>query len=167
MLCIDNERWDSLQGSCGLKLGHQMLKDVLAGQYEQLAELGHQICHQGTVGEIAYAVVPHLAEFARDMLPKEEGLYAINLVGYVQQSRLHYPHSAAVIPADLRDNYFKANQLTTGLIAEMLSSYEHDKIWFLKLLSSLSALKGFSDVSTLLDALDESVSCPSCGETGF
>lgn len=57
----------------GSDLARELLERIVAGEVEPFEKLGHQTCHQGSVGEVAYAAVPHLVAVARTAPDTEPG----------------------------------------------------------------------------------------------
>src|SRR5262245_10199878 len=66
MRALDSSRWETLRASGGGSgtVARRVLTEIHAGTGSDWPELYHQACHQLTVGEVTYAVVPHAIHLA-------------------------------------------------------------------------------------------------------
>jgi hypothetical protein len=87
----------------------RILREIRSGQGVDWAELHEQCCHQMTVGEVAYAVVPHAVDIA-GRIPLRERLWPLAIAGEVAACCAAFPSQTPAIPEDLSDAY-KASAL--------------------------------------------------------
>lgn len=87
MLALGAGRWSELRASPGGngELARNLIREIRAGKYTDYAELYQQACHQFSVGEVAFAVVPHVIEIAAGA-PLRERLWPLIIAGTVAAS---------------------------------------------------------------------------------
>lgn len=88
MISLDDNRWEGLKG--GYKLPYDprpALRQLEAGGDRESSweELWNELHHQGDVGEVSYAAVPHLVRIATQSSLVDWNLYA--LVGTIEIER--------------------------------------------------------------------------------
>lgn len=165
MLDLDSPLWASIPASCGMSndLTVELLRQVRAGDDSAYAELYHQVCHQFSVGAVAYLVVPHLVDIACNR-PLNRRVWPLTIVGTVAAARSTYSRSAAVLREEWSDEYLKANDVALRLTAEALAQ----KCWVpaesRELLAALAALHGHNHLAMHLFLSGTELSCPECGE---
>jgi hypothetical protein len=71
MLDLDSPAWGNLRASGGGRGARTaaLLQRFRDGDDSELDELYHQVCHQNSVGEVAYPAVPHLVAMAANAPP--------------------------------------------------------------------------------------------------
>ncbi len=167
MLDLNSPRWKQLKASPGGdgELAVALLRKVLNGDHSAYDELYQQVCHQFSVGEVAYAVVPHLVDMAFSA-PSELKISALNIVGAVAASRIAYRNSSARIPEDLEPEYIQANCKALEITAEALKKGRWKAQQSLELIATLTALHEHADLALHLFLSGDSseMHCPNCGE---
>ena len=166
MLALESDRWSQLNASSGIGNGNfaaELLRQIRAGQTEPYDELGHQICHQMSVGEVAYAVVPHLVDLATNAAPANR-LKPLSLVGYVIASRACLLSQAPEIPEGLLADYEAAVTHALPLALESLRKTSWSPYDANHLIATVSALHGRADVAMQLFLSSPDLTCPECGE---
>jgi len=145
-------------------LAVELIRQLHSGDESVYPELYHQACHQFTVGEVAYAVVPHLIDIAKKA-PVAQQLWPLCIAGTVAASRMAYAASSATIPHDLQDDYNVANEGALLLVTGTLSHTIWEEGQSLELTATLAAFHGHYNVAILLYLSGGSdLSCPDCGE---
>ncbi len=168
MLALDSPRWATLRGSSGLTsaLAHRLLREIWDGTGSDWAELYHQVCHQVSVGEVAYAVVPHLIEIAA-RLPIRERLWPLDIAGIVAACCAAFPSRTPPIPEDLRADYEAAARPALLMATAALNEKGWGRGEVVELLGVVAAFQGHCDLAIhlLLNADGHGdLNCPSCGE---
>lgn len=167
MIDLDSPRWQSLRGSCGLSHARDYLRRFLSGETEALDELLHQVCHQFTVVEVAYAVIPHLIDFCRRCnRDKELTIGILSLVGFVEAGRRSDPRSHE-IPSDLAEPYSEAIASALDILGQTLIRGDLTQRESLELIGTFSALAGHQDLATVLLTTGTNcvIECQVCGES--
>lgn len=134
---VSAEIWASPGGDGELAL--RLLEQAQGGDAAAFDELMHQVCHQMTVGEVAYAVVPHLVELARHPALSDR-VRALTIVGWVVASA--QLSRAPTVPADLEPAYRQSQQPALVLTLRALEDSSLDRTVVLDLLGVAAALKG-------------------------
>lgn len=165
MLSLESKRWTELKASPGGdgNLALRLLKQARGGDAAAFDELLHQVCHQMTVGEVAYAIVPHLVELARHSVLSDR-VHALTIVGWVVAAA--QLNMAPAVPADLDSDYRESQQPALILTLRALEDSSHDRNVVLDLLGVAAALKGNPHLAIhlLLHDGNGDLSCPGCGE---
>jgi hypothetical protein len=167
MLALDSPRWRTLKSSPGFngESSARLIRELRDGNKE-FAELYHQACHQFGVGEVAYAIAPHLIDIAAGLPPRQR-MWPLVITGTVAAVRAGWPRTTPPVPEDLRADYDRANVQALRMATEAL----RDRLQWspgevLELLAVVAGLHGSTDLAMhlfLLGGTDE-LSCPSCGE---
>jgi hypothetical protein len=168
MLDLDSERWKQLKSSTGGDgtIAARLLASFKAGDLSALEELQHQACHQLSVGDVAYAIAPHLVALAREAACKER-VQASVIVGWVAAATAAYPSEAPPLPEDLRKDYEESLRMALTLALGALQSESLRPGQVTDLLGVVAALSGRSNVALHLllhGGSDGELSCPECGE---
>lgn len=166
MLDLNSSRWRMLQSSVGGDSDYAA--DLLRKAYDDDVlddELHHQLCHQHSVGEVAFAAMPHLVEIARLATNTEKRMESLALVGNIVASRAAYKQDCPLIPDDLSHDYEialdDARRLTADILGQSVLSAEESHF----LLATLAALHGRHEIALLMmDTLPDQISCPMCGD---
>lgn len=156
-----------LKASCGGKgeLTVELLKQAKGGDLAAYDELNHQLCHQFSVGEVAYAAVPHLVELAR-IAEADVKVKPLAIVGAIAASRLVHKKTAPPLTDEWRDDYEKANEAALWLTAVALRERSSDPAESYELIATLAALQGHGDLAMFLFlGPHDDLSCPECGES--
>jgi hypothetical protein len=166
MLPLNSSRWDELAASSGGsgRMAADLIGQVRAGDQSAYAELSEQLCHQFSVGEVAYAAVPHLVDLAASLGPYER-LNPLRIVGAVVAARATYARSAPPIAPDLLDPYTAALSTCFDLtLASLRESWSPGEL--LELIAVLASLKGANELAMHIFGCGGSadLSCPQCGE---
>ena len=147
-------------------VAHRLLREIRAGTGFDWAELYHQVCHQLSVGEVAYAVVPHVVEVA-GRLPSRKRLWPLVIAGTVAACRAAFPSQTPRVPEDLRADYEAsarpALQMGTAALAE--PGWRRGEV--VELLGVVAAFQGHCDLAIHLflhGGSDYDLHCPECGE---
>jgi hypothetical protein len=163
MLPLDSPRWATLR-SCGGTgaLAARLLRDGPAADF---GELLHQACHQFTVDEVAYAVVPHAVALA-GMLPPAERVEPLVIAGAVAACRAAHPDQSPPVPDDLRADFERALADALPLAADALGRCGWEAQQGLELLAAVAALQGRGELALhlFLCGSGGELGCPSCGE---
>lgn len=168
MLELDSPRWATLRSSPGptAELARRLLREIRAGTGANWPELYHQACHQFTVGEAAYAIVPHAVEIAGS-LPVRERLWPLSIAGTVAACGAAFPSETPPVPADLRADYEAAAQPALRMAAAALSETGWRRGEVTQLLAVVAAFQGHCDLAMHLflhGGSDDDLICPECGE---
>jgi hypothetical protein len=168
MLDLDSPRWAEIPASCGVNsaLTVKLLRQVRAGDDSAYGELYHQVCHQFTVGVVAYVAVPHLVEIAGNADLKRR-VWPLSIVGTVQAARLAYSRSAPPLEEAWRGEYLAANEEARRLTADALKAVDWDPSDSQELIATLAALHGHIHLALhlFLQGGVNELSCPVCGES--
>lgn len=168
MLALESPRWAHLKTAGGGADGRtcaSLIGQVRAGSRDAMQELFEQCCHQFSVGDVAFAVVPHLVDLAAGLAPPDR-LDALRIVGAVQAGRSVDRAHAPPVPPDLDQAYFAANaralQLAAHDLLERLTP-SHS----MELIGVISALRDHADLAMhiLLAGGNTDLHCPECGES--
>ena len=168
MLPLDSERWAQLKSSAGGDgtLAAQLIGSARAGDTAALDELQHQICHQLSVGEVAYAGSPHLIAIARDAT-LEARVQALVIVGWVAAAAAAFPDQTPSLPDDLRKEYLESLEMALPLALDALQSDSLRPGQVIDLLGVVAALRGRCNLALHLllhGGSDGELSCPECGD---
>lgn len=166
MLDLDSPLWANIPASCSMSGGRtpKLIRQIRAGDDRAYDELTQELCHQLTVGEVAYVAVPHLVDIAR----KEEvrrRVLPLSLIGAVEAARKAH-QDAPPIRNDWETEYFAANAQARILTAEALALSGWRKQDSHLLLAASAALHGHTELAMFLflDGGADKLSCPVCGE---
>ena len=123
------------------------------------------MCHQFTVGAVAYVAVPHLVLIAREVDPRRRAL-PLSIVGTVAAARATHPHSAAPLREEWRAEYLAANSEALRLAAECLQREGLEPADAQELVATVAALHGLTDLAMhlFLQGGVTELSCPVRGE---
>jgi hypothetical protein len=157
---LDSPRWKTLDGN-----GELAARLLQLGAAADFAELDHQACHQLTVYEVAYAIVPHVIAIAQQ-LPLPKRVWPLVIAGTVAASRSAYPHRAPAVPPDLRAEFEQANADALQLAADAIRCSVWDAEESLQLLAVIAGFQGRGElaIQLFLCVPGEELACPSCGE---
>jgi hypothetical protein len=167
MLALDSPTWATIPsspGGTGL-IAAQLLRQIRGGDDSGYGELFEQVCHQFSVGAVAYLVVPHLVEIARSRQPLER-VRPLAIVGSVAAARLADPRNAAPMPPEWAVEYEAANAEARELAADALGRPGWRPSDSQELVATAAALHGHADLAMhlFLQGGATDLSCPSCGE---
>lgn len=165
MLALDSPRWSKLKTAGGAdgRICASLIAQVRAGSLDAMHELFEQCCHQFTVEDVAFAVVPHLVDIASTR-PASRRLDVLRTVGAVSAGRSVHRSTTPPVPADLAMEYAAANaralELATHDLVEQLAP-SHS----IELLGVVAALREHGDLAMhiLLGGGNTNLSCPECG----
>ncbi len=165
MLDLASPRWSQLKASPGGngQLAATSLSRIRGGDDSAYAELQHQACHQYTLGEVAYAVVPHLVDIASNSDIRQR-VWPLSVVGAVAAARLIAPTTSPPIPPDLCDAFAAANDSARALTAEALCEVGWEIEESFQLLGAMAAFQGHGHLAMHLFSSGVELSCPVCGE---
>jgi hypothetical protein len=168
MLALDSPRWATLKASPGGSgaLAAQLLGAIRSGAVNEFGELYHQCCHQLTVGEVAYAVAPHVVDIARG-IPVRERVEPLGIVGSVAACCAAFPSQAPPIPDDLRAEYEASARPALLMATEALGETGWRRGDVVELLGVVAAFQGHCDLAIHLflhGGSDNDLHCPECGE---
>ncbi len=167
MIELTSTLWQSISSSPGGtgKLVASLLCQAHDGDETVYPELYHQLCHQNTVGGVAYIAVPHLAHIARNSSPQKR-VWPLSIIGTVVASRAAFSETAAPFNADWLNDYSIALKESLVLSTESLQHTELSPPEAQELIATVSALQGLTDLAILLflqGGITE-LSRPICGE---
>jgi len=164
MLPLDSPRWAELTGSAS-RNGESAARRLRDGPAADFVELYHQACHQLSVGEVAYAIVPHVIQLARTM-PLDERMWPLITAGTVAACRIAYPDRTPTIPTDLRADYEEATAEALQLAAEAIGQPGQTPEQSLQLLGAIAGLLGHGElaIQLLMSPPGDELACPACGE---
>ncbi len=169
MIELKKEEWEKLQSSVGGNglLALELLQKIKNGDISSFDELLHQACHQLTVGEVAYAIVPHLVEIAKNE-DSSIKLKALMIIGAVSASIgiKSFSYKASKLPAYLESDFAEANQEALKIACDALVLIKYINRDSLELLGVIAALSGHpnSAIQAFTAGYDSMMSCPECGE---
>jgi hypothetical protein len=167
MLDLDSPIWAKIPASSGMSsaLTVKLLRQVRLHDDSSYPELYHQVCHQFTVGAVAYVAIPHLVDIARSVEVKRR-VWPLSIVGTVAAARATQPRSAPPILDEWRAEYFAANDEAMRLTAEALRFGGWEPSESQELLATLAALHGHTNLAMhlFLQGGVTELSCPLCGE---
>lgn len=167
MLDLDSPRWGDIPsspGGTGL-LAAQLLRQIRGGDDSACGELFEQVCHQFSVGAVAYVVVPHLVEIASTRPPGDR-VRPLAIVGSVAAARLADPRNSAPLPSEWSAEYEAANEAARDLTVDALRRPGWDPSDSQELIATLAALHGHANLAMhiFLQGGATDLSCPECGE---
>jgi hypothetical protein len=147
-------------------LAAALLGRLHSGDIAVLEEVFEQACHQFTASEVGYAVVPHLVELTEQRPSREFRVKALSIAGSVAAARFAHSRSSHAVPAQLTDDYERANLRALSLAATMLGSESLSPRESGLLIAVVAALRRLDDLALfiLLSDGDPALSCPACGE---
>lgn len=165
MLELDSPVWDTIRASPGGTgaLTAQLLARVQGGDESSWAELHHQVCHQNTVGEVAYVAAPHIVAIAREATPRLRALLLVT-IGAIVASMRCYRRGAARVRDEWRTDFDCACAEARRLAADALREGRLESDDSLALIAALAALHGHENISLLLQD-GPKPSCPECGRS--
>lgn len=165
MLDFSSSRWNQLSASPGGdgRLAASLLVQIRDGDLSCYDELLHQVCHQFSVAEVAYAVVPHLVALAK-AASSTDRLGPLRIIGWVAAGRLTHPQHCPPVPDDLMADFDVAMQEGLRLATNSLLEPDRSTEATQELLGVVAALSGCADIGTLLLLGPHELSCPSCGD---
>src|SRR5262249_22690110 len=146
-------------------LAVKLLRQIRKGDTSEYGELYNQVCHQFTVDQLEYVVVPHLVDIAKQS-SRRERVEPLSIVGTVAAARMTYASSAAALTADVQEEYLRANEEAMALTADALSHGPWEPNECLQLIATLAALHGRANLAIFLVGQGDAdkLSCPECGE---
>lgn len=164
VLPLDSPRWRTLEASSG-GTGEFAATLLMAGADVDFVELYHAACHQLTVCEAAYAIVPHVVSVA-ESLRGTDRVWPLVIAGTVAACRAAQPGNCAPVPSDLQADFDQANARALVLAAEALRQRNWTEEESLLLLAVVAALQGRGELAIQLFMCvpGEELACPSCGE---
>lgn len=167
MIDLDSPAWGSIPASPGGTgtLAARLLREARDGDESAYGELYHQVCHQFSVGAVAYVAVPHLVQIARDADSRRRAL-PLSIVGTVAAARAARPRSAAPLREEWQAEYLAANTEALRLAAESLRGAGLEAADAQELIATVAALHGLTDLAMhlFLQGGRTELSCPVCGE---
>ena len=168
MLALDSPRWATLKASPGGSgaLAARLLQAIRLGALNEFGELYHQCCHQLDVGEVAYAVVPHIIDIARS-LPVRKRVEPLGIVGSVAACCTAFPSQSSPVPDDLRTDYAASSRPALLMATAALSETGWRRGEVLELIAVVAAIQGHCDLAIHLflhGGSDHDLHCPECGE---
>jgi hypothetical protein len=147
-------------------VAHRLLREIRGGTGFDWAELYHQVCHQLSVGEVAYAVVPHVVEVA-GRLPSRERLWPLVIAGTVAACRAAFPSQTPRLPEDLQADYEASARPALRMATAALAEPGWRRGEVVELLGVVAAFQGHCDLAIHLflhGGNDDDLHCPECGE---
>src|SRR5262245_43094989 len=167
MLDLDSPLWADIPASGGMNSAGavRLLRQARAGDGSGYPELYHQLCHQFTVGEVAYVAVPHLVDIARGANVRRR-VWPLRIVGTVEAARNSHQDSAPPLREQWRAEYLAANAEALALTADALGRGGWPPSDSQELLATLAALHGHTNLAMhlFLQGGVTKLSCPMCGE---
>ncbi|MEM9556456.1 MAG: hypothetical protein AAGC60_19520 [Acidobacteriota bacterium] len=167
MLALDSPEWSLINASSGGtgRLAASLLRRVKAGDISAFDELQHQLCHQFTVGAVAYLAMPHLIEIARS----SDGGFrvrALVMIGTIVAARAAHPTSAAPLAEAWRHDYEEALADAMALVAGALRGPGLKPEESQELIAAAAALHRHTNLAMhlFLHGGSTDLSCPECGE---
>jgi|GEM_PF-846110 len=137
MLSLDDPRWIKLTASCKSFYDPRHALSKLERNEDTgkvWEELWQKLCHQGNVGEAAYAVVPHLVHIYKSQQTINWNLFGIVCAIEVERHNITNPE----LPYWLQSSYMDAWNTLRMLAAKQLQQTVVD--WQLRILLSTIAL---------------------------
>jgi hypothetical protein len=167
MLDLESPLWAEIPASSGMNsaLAVTLLREARAGDDSGYPELYHQLCHQFTVGEVAYVAVPHLVDIARGLEVRRR-VWPLSIVGTVEAARNSDTKYSPPIRDQWRAEYLAANAEALRLAANALELTGWQPSDSQELLATVAALQGHTNLAMhlFLQGGVTKLSCPMCGE---
>jgi hypothetical protein len=164
VLELDSTGWADIKASPGGDgmLTAQLLAHLRDGDESAWGELYQQVCHQNSVGEVAYVAAPHMVAIARVSTPRIRALL-LSTVGSIVASAKCYRADAAKPRDEWRAEFDRACAEALVLASESLRDAPIDRDDSLMFIQAVAALHGHANLALLLqDGPD--FWCPECGE---
>jgi hypothetical protein len=151
MLALDSPEWGKIPSSPGGTgaLTARLLCQVRDGDESAYLELYHQVCHQFTVGAVAYVAVPHLVQIARGTEPRGR-VQPLTIVGTVAVARAAHTKHAAPLRKEWATEYHAANAEALRLAGESLQQVGLEAGDAQDLIATVAALHGLTDLAMFL-----------------
>ena len=164
MIDLESPQWKTAKASPGGNgaLTADLLRQFRDGDDSAFGELYQQVCHQNTVGEVAYLAAPQMVAIARNSLPHRRALM-LGIVGSIVASMNSYPRSAAPIPDTLRAEFLASCEDARNLAGESLRQGGLAANDSFQIIGALAAFHGHYPLALLMNGGPQ-MSCPSCGE---
>jgi len=161
---LDSTAWADVKASPGGNgvLTAQLLADLRDGDESAWGELYQQVCHQNSVGEVAFVAAPHMVAIARVSTPRIRALL-LSTVGSIVASAKSYPADAAKPRDEWRAEFDRACAEAIVLASESLRDAPIDRDDSLMLIQAVAALHGHANLALLLQNGPD-FCCPECGE---
>ena len=165
MLDLESPEWAEVSASPGGNgvLTARLLRQLWLGDETAWPELYQQVCHQNSVGEVAYLAAPHLVAIARQSTHLRLRALLLGTIGAVVASAACYRAGAAVLRDEWKAEFELACGEARNLAAESLKHAELSLDASLQLIATVAALHGHSNLAILLQDGPE-FWCPECGE---
>jgi hypothetical protein len=165
MLDLESNEWTRINSSSGGngEFTAKLLIRLKNGDESAWTDLYHEVCHQNSVGEVAFVAVPHLVSIAKHSVSIDLTTLLLSTVGSIVASRQSYPTSAANLKNEWEADYKMACDEALVISADLLKSRAIGKVESFQLLSAISAFHEHSNLSLLLES-GVDFYCPDCGE---
>ena len=166
MIELDSEQWKELEHAYGDASDiPALLKELETSLYpedyrsEPWFTLWSSLCHQYSIYNASYAVVPHLIQIAQNK-EKRLQLRFIDLIGSIHCFRT--AKGQPPIPNEMKESYESAIKQSLELCYELVEEpfeLEDTK----GLLGSIAILKGYNELGAMIYELQKEVECQECG----
>ncbi len=165
MLDLRSQQWSAIRASAGGDgmLTATLLRQMTDGEESACAEMREQICHQHTVGEVAYVAAPHLVGIARTATSQHIRAVALSAIGNIVASLACHPESAATLQDVWKAEFERACGEARELVAEILREPLTDRDDSAMLVGTLAALHGHPVLYMLVEPGPD-IYCPECGQ---
>jgi hypothetical protein len=163
VLDLKSPAWATISASPGGNgvLTARLLGQLWDGDESAWAELYQQVCHQNTVGEVAFVAAPHLVGIARNAKPRFRAIL-LGTIGSIVASGQCYGRGAAKLREEWKADFALACANARSLAAETLREPDLDPADSFELIATLAALHGHANLALLLQD-GPRLSCPECG----
>ncbi len=177
MLSLDDNNWKELNHRGWSNGGRSKsdldapyipdeLKLLLENPYdlERFEYIAPYLSSENTTWEAAYAATPYIVEIAKRLSPKERTTYLINIGFIVWDSASNIEENNKIKPylSDYKNALSDALPLLLETVLE-----EHNAVDMRYLLATLAALKGYSHLGEVIQALHYYTECPNCNNEIF
>jgi hypothetical protein len=162
---LDHRGWSKGKGAQDAPFVPDELRYIAAHPAtsgERFNDLWPYLCSEGTAWA-AYDSVPYLVAIARGLPAgeRDDYLYVVGLVAICSGELGEVPDD---LPDDIAGAYRNALPEALALLAETLTTAEHDQTATRYLLAAMAALKGHPEYAEILNDLDVYAECQACGE---
>ena len=154
MLSYDNPKWKELKGGRGTPYNPiATLQKLERGENvdEACEELWDELHHQGDIGEVSYATVPHLVRIHKEKRTFDWNFYSLISLIEVERHRTTNPQ----LPGYLEASYTDARDTVLELGLDDLRK-TIDKLNVRAILGAIALAKGLRELGAFITTMDQS-----------
>jgi hypothetical protein len=151
MLPLDDLMWKKLKGGYGVPYDASLDLRRLEHGEDVWDRLWEELHHQGDVGEVSYAAVPHLVRIMKQLPHRNWNLYSLASTIEIERHRKTNPP----LPEWLEADYSSAWRELLELAVEDLKN-THDFLMVQSIMGAIALAKGHVKLGAMISHLDES-----------